>query len=62
MQHDFKDPKQLPRKDKSGKPCTNIGGIMDYGQTKTYIWSTCSVEDFKAYVAKSQGKFCLQSS
>ena len=49
-----------PRFDSKGKPCTKIGGIMDYNGPMNR-WSTCSVEDLNKLVAKSS-PFCLKTN
>jgi len=63
MPHDFINPISTPktiRRDSKGNSCTDIYGVMDYGQAK--IWSTCSVEQFTAYyneIVNKTGKFCM---
>ena len=61
MDHDFlnEDAKQK-RVDSKGRPCTGVGGIMDYNQKSYDKWSTCSVEDFSKYF-NSMKTFCLES-
>ena len=58
MDHDFNDDPKKPRFDSKKNSCSGIGGIMDYVNEKSR-WSTCSVEDFNAYVS-SMAKFCLE--
>ena len=59
MEHDFNDDyPEEHRLDSKKRPCSGVGGVMDYYNEKT-CWSTCSVEDFKAYV-NSMEKFCLE--
>ena len=61
MDHDFsKDPSNI-RRDKKGKACTGIGGIMDYGNVANK-WSSCSIQDFQTYITETKkryGKFCI---
>jgi hypothetical protein len=62
MEHDFIDQNNpelyVPRFDSKGRPCSKIGGIMDY-EEPFFKWSTCSVEDFNKYFNKIK-KWCLK--
>jgi hypothetical protein len=60
MDHDFNDdPKQMKVNSKK-KPCSGVGGVMDY-YAKVTKWSTCSVEDFTKLVDSTKPSFCLKS-
>jgi hypothetical protein len=67
MDHDFvtnDDDTSSPRYSSTGADCTDVGGIMDYTNTKTR-WSPCSVEDFNAYfnsMGGQTGEFCLATN
>ena len=51
------------RKDSSGRPCSGINALMDYGARKQVNkFSTCSKEDFSGWynrVLGAYGSFCL---
>ena len=63
MQHDFLSyPSFEPRKDKDGKSCTKVSGIMDYSAQRPSLWTSCSKEDLTKlynYEMDHFGKFCL---
>jgi hypothetical protein len=59
MMHDFKDDPKIKRVDSKNRPCSGIGGVMDY-YGNVNKWSTCSVEDFTKLV-DSSSPFCLKS-
>ncbi len=58
MEHDFNDDPRNKRVDSKGRPCSGVGGVMDYYGTVNK-WSTCSVEDFTKLV-DSMKTFCLK--
>ena len=55
MDHDFGV--NGPRFSSTSKPCTSIGGYMDY-LANPNKWSPCSVDDFTAYF-NSVNPWCL---
>jgi len=58
MDHDFGDDTSIKRFDSKGRPCSGVGGVMDYYGTVDK-WSTCSAEDMTKYI-NSQPTFCLK--
>jgi hypothetical protein len=60
MMHDFKDDPKIKRVDSKNRPCSGIGGVMDY-YGNVNKWSTCSVEDFTKLVDTTKPSFCLKS-
>ena len=58
MNHDFDDYGN-PRYSRSGRPCKDVGGYMDY-IPEPNNWSECSVEDFTAYYQSLAPDFCLK--
>ena len=65
MRHDFdKNGNRLDiRYDTKGKPCTNINGLLDYGdRSDVDKFTSCSKEDFSNWydlMIQTYGSFCL---
>lgn len=64
LRHDFGSGGRSDiRKDKNGRVCTDINGVMDYGSKELLDkFTSCSKEDYYDYykhVRRTLGSFCL---